>query len=355
MNTAVMNEKISLETTKSALNETIISPRFYTTDFDAMDKIDVDPVREEWDVMMDEYRRDENAGHFERTDEFKADIDSLPPELKKEFLDFLVSSATSEFSGCVLYADIKRNVNNPDIKELMGYMARDESRHAGFINHALKDFGMGVDLGFLKKNKKYTYFKPKYIFYSVYLSEKIGYARYISIFRQLEKHPEYRFHPIFLWFERWCNDEYRHGETFALILRANPHLLEGYNKLWIKFFLLAVFSTMYVRDHTRPALHSAMGLDPTEYDKQVFQITTDISKQVFPLSLDLDNPKFVAGMERLREIGAESAAAREQGGVMGNLKRAVCAVKGFTQFAKIYFLPSISHELPEKVRMAPVW
>ncbi|MEM7026598.1 MAG: magnesium-protoporphyrin IX monomethyl ester (oxidative) cyclase [Pseudomonadota bacterium] len=350
-----MNQTISEETTEQAMTESIISPRFYTTDFTAFDKLDIDSVRDEWDLMMEEYRRDENAGHFERTEEFKADLESLPPELREEFLDFLVSSVTSEFSGCVLYSDIRRETKNPEVKELMGYMARDESRHAGFINHALKDFGLGVNLGFLKKQKKYTYFKPKYIYYSLYLSEKIGYARYISIYRQLEKHPEYRFHPIFLWFERWCNDEYRHGETIALIMRANPHLLEGYNKLWIKFFLLAVFATMYVRDHTRPAMHAAMGLDPTEYDRQVFQITTDISKQIFPLTLDLDNPLFIEYMNKLRDIGAAAEQAKQQGGVVGLLKRIGCYAKGVTYYTKLLFLPSISNELPDKVRMAPVW
>jgi magnesium-protoporphyrin IX monomethyl ester (oxidative) cyclase len=37
----------------------------------------------------------------------------------------------------------------------MTYMARDESRHAGFINQSLKDFNLGIDLGSLKRTKAY--------------------------------------------------------------------------------------------------------------------------------------------------------------------------------------------------------
>ena len=342
-----------------AKQDSLLSPKFYTTDFAAMNRIDVSSLRAEWDTMLAEYEGDNNHDHFQRTPEFAVEVaeqfSKVSPELRQEFIEFLISSLTSEFSGCILYNEIQKNVTNPDIKALMRYMARDESRHAGFINQSLKDFGLGLDLGDLKRTKAYTYFKPKYIFYATYLSEKIGYARYITIFRQLERNPDKRFHPIFRWFERWCNDEFRHGESFALIMRAQPHLLEGGNKLWIRFFLLAVYGTMYVRDHTRPMLKAAMGLDPTSYGYEVFRITNEITKQVFPLSLDIDHPVFRTGMTRLVEVQAGINAAKARGGLLGLIKQGFWAATGLATFARLYVLPVKQHELPAELRVAPVW
>ena len=343
------------EATRAAQEDAVLSPRFYTTDYAALDRLDVEPVRAQWDELVAEFRADPNHDHFKRDAQFDADFSTMDPALRRQFVDFLVSSVTAEFSGCILYAEIRKHVKNPDVRELFGFMSRDEGRHAGFINRTLADFDVAVDLSFLQKAKKYTYFQPKFIYYATYLSEKIGYARYITIFRQFEQHPDKRFHPIFKWFDRWCHDEFRHGEAFALLMRANPELVRGVNKLWVRFFLLAVFATMYVRDHQRRAFFEAMGIDVETYDRRVIRLTTEISKQVFPLALDVESEGFWALMARLFEGTERLHAARARGGIGGRIAAARALGGNVATLARLFFRRAPANVPPANVRLEPVW
>ena len=124
--------------TEVAMQNTLLTPRFYTTDFAEMDSIDVSPVRKDWDNLIAGMKADPNKGHFKKTNEWEANWGSMDPALKAEFIDFLISSCTAEFSGCVLYKEMKRRGSNTDITTLFQLMARDEARHAGFINDALR-------------------------------------------------------------------------------------------------------------------------------------------------------------------------------------------------------------------------
>lgn len=346
----------SEQATAVAMQDTLLTPRFYTTDFDEMDRINVDGVRADWDDLIARMVADPNKNHFRKTEDWDhVDWDGMDPALRKEFIDFLISSCTAEFSGCVLYKEMKRRGSNPDIVQLFQLMARDEARHAGFINDALREAGIAVNLGFLTQKKKYTYFRPKFIYYATYLSEKIGYARYITIFRHLEANPQHRFHPIFKWFEEWCNDEFGHGEAFALLMKTDPKLTRGVNVLWIKFFLTAVYSTMYVRDHQRPLFHKALGVDPDWYGQEVFRKTSAISTQVFPITLDIDHPRWMKGLKSLQKASLKVAMGKQRGGVIGTAQRLVGMGQAAIAFVSIYTIPAIKHEVPASSRMEPAY
>ena len=355
--TALVPEIDSTATTAMATETTMLNPRFYTTDFDEMDRVDVSSIRPEWDKLIAQMKSDPNKGHFKKNADWdQIDWAAMDPKLRVEFIDFLVSSCTAEFSGCVLYKEMKRRGNNPDICELFNYMARDEARHAGFINDALREAGVAVNLGFLTKAKKYTYFRPKFIYYATYLSEKIGYARYITIYRHLEANPDQRFHPIFKWFKEWCNDEFSHGEAFALLMRTDPKLTSSFvNKLWIRFFLTAVYSTMFVRDHARPEFHKALGVDIEWYDQEVFRKTSVIARQVFPIEVDIDHPRWLPNLRRMRDAFGQMDEAKRRGGVAGWLGKVTGGAKALTAFVALYTIPVIKREPPKNVRLEPIY
>ena len=285
---------------KIPAKETILTPRFYTTNFEAMAKMDISPNEDELRAILEEFRADYNRHHFVRDEQFNQTWDSLDGDTRRLFIEFLERSCTAEFSGFLLYKELGRRLKNksPLLAECFNLMSRDEARHAGFLNKAMSDFDMSLDLGFLTKNNKYTYFEPKFVFYATYLSEKIGYWRYITIYRHLEKHPENRIYPIFNFFENWCQDENRHGDFFDAIMKATPDILNDWKaRLWCRFFLLSVFVTMYLNDIQRSDFYTALGLDAREYDKYVIKETNNTAGRVFPVILDVEAPEFYERLE----------------------------------------------------------
>ncbi|KAM3115497.1 magnesium-protoporphyrin IX monomethyl ester (oxidative) cyclase [Phormidesmis sp. 146-33] len=280
---------------KTPAKETILSPKFYTTDFEAMAAMDISPNEDELKAILEEFRADYNRHHFVRDAEFEQSWDHMDWEVRKQFIEFLERSCTSEFSGFLLYKELSRKLKNksPLLAECFALMARDEARHAGFLNKAMADFNLSLDLGFLTQSRKYTFFKPEFIFYATYLSEKIGYWRYITIYRHLEANPDKRIYPIFRFFENWCQDENRHGDFFDALMKAQPQSLNTWKaKLWCRFFLLAVFGTMYIRDTQEPGFYEVLGLDAREYETYVIQKTNETAGRVFPVMLDVDRPEF---------------------------------------------------------------
>jgi magnesium-protoporphyrin IX monomethyl ester (oxidative) cyclase len=289
---------------KVPAQETILTPRFYTTDFDEMAAMSIAANEDELQAILEEFRADYNRHHFVRDEQFQQSWEHIDGETRRLFVEFLERSCTAEFSGFLLYKELGRRLKDksPVLAECFTLMSRDEARHAGFLNKALSDFNLQLDLGFLTKSRSYTFFKPKFIFYATYLSEKIGYWRYILIYRHLEAHPENRIYPIFRFFENWCQDENRHGDFFDAIMRTQPSILNDWKaRLWSRFFLLSVFGTMYLNDVQRSGFYQAIGLDAREYDTLVIQKTNETAGRVFPIILDVENPAFYQRLERCVE------------------------------------------------------
>ncbi|EAM52932.1 Copper response defect 1 [Crocosphaera watsonii WH 8501] len=331
---------------KVPAKETILTPRFYTTDFDAVAKMDISVNEEELKAILEEFRTDYNRHHFVRRGEFAQTWEHIDGDTRRLFVEFLERSCTAEFSGFLLYKELGRRLKNksPILAECFTLMSRDEARHAGFLNKALSDFNLSLDLSFLTKSRSYTFFQPKFIFYATYLSEKIGYWRYITIFRHLEKHPEDKIYPIFNFFENWCQDENRHGDFFDAIMKATPNILNNWKaRLWCRFFLLSVFATMYLNDIQRSDFYAAIGLDAREYDKYVIEKTNETAGKVFPVVLDVENPEFygrletcVKNNEKLREIDASNSPAPVK-----FLRKLPAFVSNGVQFIKLYFVKPI--------------
>lgn len=305
MGGTLVNTEVNPSTVKTAIRENMLTPRFYTTDFDKAAALDLSAAADGIQAMLEEMRADYNRHHFIRNDEFKQSWEHITGEERQAFIDYLERSCVSEFSGFLLFKELSRKLKgrHPALSEMFHLMARDEARHAGFLNKAMADFNLSLDLAKLTKKRTYTFFPLEWVLYTVYLSEKIGYWRYIIIYRHLEQHPENRFYPLFHYFESWCQDENRHGDIFKALLRSQPQLWNTWtSRLWSRFFLLTVFVTHSLTVHERANFYTMLGLDPTHFDRQVIRETNDTAARAFPTVLNTEHPQFFSRLQHCSDL-----------------------------------------------------
>jgi hypothetical protein len=100
---------------KKEIQETLLTPRFYTTDFDEMEllfngEINKQLNQAEFDALLQEFKTDYNQTHFVRNPEFKEAADKMQGPLRQIFVEFLERSCTAEFSGFLLYKELGRRL-----------------------------------------------------------------------------------------------------------------------------------------------------------------------------------------------------------------------------------------------------
>ncbi|MCP9846833.1 MULTISPECIES: magnesium-protoporphyrin IX monomethyl ester (oxidative) cyclase [unclassified Synechococcus] len=301
------------------LREDLLTPRFYTTEIDKAARTDLEQQRPAFEAMLAEMEADHNRDHFDR----KAPLDrlrALSPEAKTAYESYLVRSCVSEFSGFLLFKELSRRLFQAERQELgrlFQLMARDEARHAGFLNRALVAEGIELDLPKLSTKRPITWFPLSWVLYSVFLSEKIGYWRYILIDRHLKANPDNAFAPLFDFFEPWCQDENRHGDIFNLLIRCWPGLKQGLRgKLLSRFFLWSVFLTHSLTVCERGDFYRLLGMDPRRFDAEVMRQTNRTARRAFPWVFDLEQSRYLELRDRLVTCFQQMQALKTEPGAL---------------------------------------
>jgi magnesium-protoporphyrin IX monomethyl ester (oxidative) cyclase len=170
------------------------------------------------------------------------------------------------------------------------------------------------------------------VLYSVYLSEKIGYWRYILINRHLKANPDNNFAPLFDFFEPWCQDENRHGDIFNMLIRCWPQLRQGIRgKLLSRFFLWSVFLTHSLTVCERGNFYTILGIDPARFDAEVMRQTNRTASRAFPWVFELEGSNYLALRDRIVDTFRQmkQAGGLEKLGL--NLRFAALLLRQFSQ------------------------
>lgn len=112
---ASTGKRPSKKANKTEIQETLLTPRFYTTDFDEMETLFNTEINKnlnqiEFEALLQEFKTDYNQTHFVRNKEFKEAADKIQGPLRQIFVEFLERSCTAEFSGFLLYKELGRRL-----------------------------------------------------------------------------------------------------------------------------------------------------------------------------------------------------------------------------------------------------
>ncbi len=324
---------------ESKHKQQLLAPRLYRTDIDILNSLSIDWCRDEFETMRRDFEADYNRAHFKWRDDVNA-VDYAP--LWDEFYEFLHRSSFGEFSGCLLYSDVQKKLHDETLQAIYRCMGRDEGRHASFLNWVMRHMGRPFDTANLPKVEGMSYMHPKWIFVTTYLSEIVGFYRYQNISDHLKLHPEFSFHPIFDYFDNWCKDERRHSRFFALMIRSQKDMYASpLAKLGIKFFTLAVYITMYLRD-AQASVYAKLGIDWEAYDRKVITETEIAARGVWGIAIQTESPYFLKCLRTMAENNRRNKAGRSAKGLakIGAVTmRYLRWGNQIVQYAKLMFQP----------------
>jgi hypothetical protein len=126
------------------------------------------------------------------------------------------------------------------------------------------------------------------------------------------------------------------------MLRSQPHYLTGpLNHLAIKFFALAVYITMYLRD-CESKVYGKLGIDWEAYDVKVINETEAAARNVWGLAIRTDSKYFLSCLRTMMKNNFANKAGRRKTGVAGAFAKVVRYVRygsNILQYAKLLVQP----------------
>ena len=126
------------------------------------------------------------------------------------------------------------------------------------------------------------------------------------------------------------------------------------SKLWSRFFLLAVFATMYARDlGIKKDFYASLGLDAKDYDQYVINKTNETSARVFPVVLNVYDESFYERLDKIVEnnMVLSDIASSEGNTVSKTFKKLPKYLSNGYQLLRLYLLkPLDSKDFQPSIR-----